>query len=397
MPNWQELESKYFMKTGRRQPITLVRGEGLKVWDEDGNEYLDFVAGIAVTGLGHCHPAIVSAIEEQSRTLWHVSNLFYTTPQIELAQLLVENSCLDEVYFQNSGTEANEAAIKLARKYGRVHLNGAYGVISTIDSFHGRTFAMVAATGQPAHQSIYTPLPQGFVNVPYNDIEAIMSATNQDTCAVMLEPIQGEGGVNVPSTEYLQQVRKWCDDRGLLLIFDEVQTGIGRTGNLFAYQHFGVEPDVMTLAKALGGGIPIGAIMAKKAASAFEPGDHGSTFSGNPLATGVALANMRYILENDVVGNARRVGERLKSQLEGLAAKHEMATEVRGMGLLLALALSSDAAGQIVNECRDNGLLVNPVRPNAVRMIPPLIVTNAEADKAISILDAALDKVAKEA
>ena len=397
MPNWQELESEYFMKTGRRQPITLVRGEGLKVWDEDGNEYLDFVAGIAVTGLGHCHPAIVSAIEEQSRTLWHVSNLYYTTPQVELARLLVENSCMDEVYFQNSGTEANEAAIKLARKYGRVHLNGAYEVISTMDSFHGRTFAMVAATGQPDHQNTYTPLPQGFVNVPYNDAEAIMSATSQDTCAVMLEPIQGEGGVNVPSTEYLQQVRKWCDDRGLLLIFDEVQTGIGRTGNLFAYEHFGVEPDVMTLAKALGGGIPIGAIMAKKASSAFEPGDHGSTFSGNPLATGVALANMRYILENDVVGNARRVGERLKGQLEGLVAKHDMATGVRGMGLLLALALNSDAAGRIVNECRDNGLLVNPVRPNAVRMIPPLIVTDADVGQAISILDAALDKVAKEA
>ncbi len=397
MPNWQELESEYFMKTGRRQPITLVRGEGLRVWDEDGKEYLDFVAGIAVTGLGHCHPAIVSAIEEQSRTLWHVSNLYYTTPQVELARLLVENSCMDEVYFQNSGTEANEAAIKLARKYGRVHLNGAYEVISTMDSFHGRTFAMVAATGQPDHQNTYTPLPQGFVNVPYNDIEAIMSATSQDTCAVMLEPIQGEGGVNVPSPEYLQQVRKWCDDRGLLLIFDEVQTGIGRTGNLFAYQHFGVEPDVMTLAKALGGGIPIGAIMAKKSASAFEPGDHGSTFSGNPLATGVALANMRYILENDVVGNARRVGERLKNQLEGLVEKHDMATEVRGMGLLLALALSRDAAVSIVNECRDNGLLVNPVRPNAVRLMPPLIVTDADVDQAISILDAALDKVAKEA
>lgn len=396
MPNWQELESKYFMKTGRRQPLTLVRGEGLKVWDEAGNEYLDFVAGIAVTGLGHCHPAIVSAIEEQSRTLWHVSNLYYTTPQIELAQLLVENSCMDEVYFQNSGTEANEAAIKLARKYGRVHLNGAYEVISTIGSFHGRTFAMVAATGQPDHQATYMPLPQGFVNVPYDDIEAIMSATTESTCAVMLEPIQGEGGVIVPSSEYLQQVRKWCDEKGLLLIFDEVQTGIGRTGNLFAYQHFGVEPDVMTLAKALGGGIPIGAIMAKKDASAFEPGDHGSTFSGNPLATSVALANMRYILEHDVVGNARRVGERLKGQLEGLVAKYDITTEVRGMGLLLAMALSSDAAGQIVNECRDNGLLVNPVQPNVVRLIPPLIVTDADADQAVSILDTALDKVAKD-
>ncbi|MCH8090103.1 MAG: aspartate aminotransferase family protein [Chloroflexi bacterium] len=396
MENLKEQEAKYFMSTGKRQPLTLVRGEGVKVWDDEGREYLDFVAGIAVTGLGHCHPAIVKAIEEQSRILWHVSNLYYTVPQVELAQLLVENSCMDEVYFQNSGTEANEAAIKLARKYGKVHLNGAYEVISAIDSFHGRTFAMVAATGQPAHQAIYTPLPQGFVNVPYNDIEALMSATSENTCAIMLEVIQGEGGVNVPSQDYLKQVRDWCDERGMLLIFDEVQTGIGRTGTLFAYQHFGVEPDVMTLAKALGGGIPIGAIMAKKAASAFEPGDHGSTFSGNPLATAVALANMRYILDNDVVGNARRSGEHLKGKLEGLVAKYDLATEVRGMGLLLALGLSEDVAGKIVDECRGRGLLVNPVRPNAVRTMPALIVTKAEVDKAVGILDSALEAVGKD-
>ena len=317
MVNWQELEAKYFMITGRRQPLTLVRGEGVRVWDEDGKEYLDFVGGIAVTGLGHCHPVLVEALQKQSQTLWHVSNLYYTIPQVELAQLLVENSCCDEVFFQNSGAEANEAAIKIARKHGKVNLNGAYEVISAMNSFHGRTFAMVAATGQPDHQATFTPLPQGFTNVPFDDIEAVISATSESTCAVMLEPIQGEGGVNVPSREYLQQVRDWCDQQNLLLIFDEVQTGIGRTGNLFAYEHFGVEPDVITLAKALGGGFPIGAVMAKKEASVFEPGDHGSTFSGNPLGTAVGAANMRYILENDVVGSARRVGERLRAGLEG--------------------------------------------------------------------------------
>ena len=314
MDRWQELESKYFMTTGKRQPITLVRGEGVRVWDSEGVEYLDFVGGWAVTGLGHCHPVIVKALEKQGRTLWQVSNQFYTVPQVELAELLVRNSCMDRIFIGNSGAEANEAAVKLARKYGKVHLDGAYEVITTLNSFHGRTLAMVAATGQPHYQEPYTPLPQGFINVPFDDVEAIMSATTENTCAVMLEPIQGEGGVNLPSQDYLKQVREWCDQQGLLLMFDEVQTGLGRIGTLFAYQQFGVEPDVMTLAKGLGGGIPIGAILAKEKASVFTPGDHGSTYGGNPLASAVALAATRYFLEEDVLGNVCRVGALLEGE-----------------------------------------------------------------------------------
>ncbi|MEE9199394.1 MAG: aspartate aminotransferase family protein [Dehalococcoidia bacterium] len=396
MDRWQELEAKYFMTTGKRQPITLVRGEGVRVWDVEGKEYLDFVGGWAVTGLGHCHPAIVKALEEQGRTLWQTSNQYYTVPQVELAELLVQNSCMDQVFFQNSGTEANEAAIKLARKYGKVHLNGAYEMITALESFHGRTFTMVAATGQPHYQESYTPLTPGFSYVPFNDIEAVMSATNENTCAIMIEPIQGEGGVNVPSKEYLRQLREWCDQRDMLLIFDEVQTGLGRTGELFGYQYFGVEPDVMTLAKALGGGIPIGAIMAKEKASVFTPGDHGSTFSGNPLATAVALANVRYILQNDVLGHVRKVSAHLTAKLEGLKTKFGFVKEVRGVGLLLAVGFDGEISGKVLAECNSRGLLLNAVRPNAIRLMPPLILTEADVDEGVGILESALEAVGKE-
>ena len=396
MDRWQELEAKYFMTTGKRQPITLVRGEGVKVWDGDGKEYLDFVGGWAVTGLGHCHPAIVKALEEQAHTLWQVSNQFYTIPQVELAELLVGNSCMDRVYICNSGTEANEAAVKLARKYGKVRLNGAYEVITALNSFHGRTLAMVAATGQPHYQEPYAPMPQGFVNVPFNDAEAIISSTTEHTCAVMLEPIQGEGGVNVPSEGYLKQIREWCDQRDLLLIFDEIQTGMGRLGSLFGYQHFGVEPDVMTLAKGLGGGIPIGAILANDKASVFTPGDHGSTFGGNPLASAVALAATRYLLENDVIDNVRRVGAYVKEKLEGLSSRLPVIREVRGVGLLLAVEFDGDISSKVVAECNERGLLLNAVKPNAVRLMPPLIITEAEMDQGVAILESALEVVGKE-
>jgi len=283
MNRWQELEQKYYMYAAKRLPVTLVRGEGARVWDDENREYLDFVGGWAVNILGHCHPVISQALEEQGRTLIQVSNQFYTIPQVELAQLLVENSCLDKVFLCNSGAEANEGAVKLARKYGKLHLNGAYEVITTLNSFHGRTLAMVAATGQAKYQEPYTPLPQGFVNVEYDNIEAIISATNPNTCAVMLEPVQGEGGVHMPSRDYLKNVRAWCDEKGLLFILDEVQTGMGRLGTLFGYQQYDVEPDVITLAKGLGGGVPIGAILAKEKASVFQPGDHGSTLGIMPL------------------------------------------------------------------------------------------------------------------
>ena len=305
MTNWHKLEQKYLMHTIERLPVTLVRGQGAKVWDDKDKEYLDFVGGLAVNSLGHCHPVVSQALDEQAKTLIQTSNHFYTIPQIRLAELLVQNSCLDKVFFCNSGAEANEGAVKLARRFGKLYLNGAFEVITTFNSFHGRTLAMVAATGQKNLQEPYTPLVSGFVNVEYNRIEAIKQATNSQTCAVMLEPIQAEGGVNVPSKGYLQKVRDWCDQKKILLILDEVQTGMGRTGTLFAYQQYGVEPDIMTLAKGLASGVPIGVVMAKKKADVFKAGEHGSTFGGNPLACAAAYAAVKFIIENDVTGQCR--------------------------------------------------------------------------------------------
>ncbi len=332
MTDWQELEHKYLMNTFKRSPLTLVRGEGARVWDDRGKEYLDFVGGWAVNVLGHTHPEIVNAVSEQARTLIQTSNQFYTVPQIRLAELLIENSCFDKVFFCNSGAEADEGAVKLARRYGRLHLDGAYEVITAMGSFHGRTLAMVAATGQPKFQEPYTPLPEGFINVEYDDMDAIKRAAVKKTCAVMLEAVQGEGGVNIPGGNYLKEVSSWCDEQGILLILDEIQTGMGRMGTLFAYQHYGIEPDIMTLAKGLGGGVPIGALLAKEKASVFGPGDHGSTFGGNPLTCAAGYATLKYILEHNVVENCRQVGNYLKVSLEGLKAKFENIVEVRGGG-----------------------------------------------------------------
>ncbi len=390
MSNYQELEKQYHMATSKRLPVTLVRGQGVKVWDDAGREYMDFVGGVSTNALGHCHPAIAAAVREQAETLIHTSNWFYTVPQLELARLLVENSCLDKAFFCNSGAEANEGAVKLARKYGKLHLNGAYEVISAINSFHGRTLAMVAATGQRRLQEAFTPLPEGFTNVEYDDIEAIRAATTDKTCAIMLEPIQGEGGVNVPSDDYLKEVRAWCDEKGLLLILDEVQTGIGRTGTLFAYQQFGVEPDIMALAKGLGGGIPIGAILAKEEASVFTPGDHGSTLGGNPLACAAGCAILKFILENGVVENSRRMGEHLLSRLRSMRQRFEHIVDVRGRGLLVAVEFDEDIAQDVVLACIEEGLLLNPVKPNSVRFMPPLIITEKEVDEAVAILEGVL-------
>ena len=390
MSNWQELEHKYFMPTFERTPITIVRGQGARVWDEDGREYLDFVGGWAVDSLGHCHPVVSEAVTEQVKTLIHTSNQFYTIPQIQLAELLVENSCLDKVFFCNSGAEANEGAVKLARRYGKHHLNGAYEVITANGSFHGRTLAMVAASGQAKFQEPYVPLPVGFINVEYNSVEAIKAATSIKTCAVMLEPVQGEGGVNLPDEGYLTAVRTWCDQRGILLILDEIQTGVGRTGTLFAYEQYGVEPDIMTLAKGLASGLPIGAILAKDSASVFTPGEHGSTFGGNPIACVAGYATLKFVIENDIAGNARRVGQYLASGLEGLKQKFPFITDVRGRGLLAAMEFSSDIAQSVVMACLKKGLLVNQLKPNALRFIPPLIISNREVDEALGILGKAL-------
>ncbi len=391
--NWPEVEAQLYLKTFRRIPVTIVRGEGTRVWDEQGRAYLDFVGGWAVNTLGHCHPVLIDAIERQARTLIHTSNQFYTVPQLELAEVLVKHSCLDRVFFANSGVEAAEGAVKLARRYGKLHLNGAYEVITASDSFHGRTLAMTAATAQQKYQQLYTPLPPGFVNVEWNDPQAIRDATTERTCAVMLEPVQGEAGVRIPGADYLREVRRWCDEKGILLILDEVQTGIARTGTLFGYEQTGVEPDILVLAKGLASGVPIGAFLAKERASAFQPGDHGSTFGGNPLACAAALAVVNYVIENDVPGHVRRVGSRFLDLLNGVVRDLSIAKEARGCGMLLALVLDRDVAEEVTLECVRQGLLINRVRPNTLRFMPPLITSDSDVDEAVTILRTVLASV----
>ncbi len=395
MTDWQKLENKIYMQTTVRVPVTLVRGEGARVWDDKGKEYLDFVAGWAVDSLGHCHPVIVKALNEQARTLVQTSNQFYTIPQVQLAELLVKNSCMDRAFICNSGLEANEGAVKLARRYGHLKLNGAYEVITTMQSFHGRSLAMTAASGQPNMHAPYVPLPEGFINVANNDIQAIKSATTEKTCAVMLEPIQAEGGVNLSDDDYLEKVREWCDRQGILLILDEIQTGIGRLGALFGYELYGIEPDIMTLAKGLGGGIPIGALLAKEKASVFAPGDHNSTFGGNPVTSAAACAVLKYVVDNDIPGNVKKVGRYLMEGLQKLMKKYSFITEVRGRGFLVAIEFDDDIAQDVLLACLEKGLLVNKLKPGAIRLIPPLIIGNKEVEQAIGILDEVFSGIIK--
>jgi predicted acetylornithine/succinylornithine family transaminase len=391
---WAESEKKYYMPVYERMPVTLVRGKGVNVWDDAGKRYLDFVSGIAVNSLGHCHPAVVSAINKQVRTLIHTSNLFYTTPQLELAELLVTHSAMKKAFFCNSGAEAVEGAVKLARRWGRLKLGGAYDVITATGSFHGRTLAMVAATGQPKFQKPYEPLPPGFVNVAFNDIDAIKKATTNNTCAVLLEPIQGEGGVNIPDPGYLKQVRAWCDQKGILLVLDEVQTGVGRCGTLFAYEQYGIEPDVMALAKGLAGGIPIGAVLATDKASVFARGDHGTTFGGNPLACAAGTAVLKYIIENDVPAHAKTMGELLLAGLTKLKNEFKIIKDVRGIGLLQAIEFDQDIAKGLALLCLEQGFLVNNLKPNLIRLIPPLVVQPADIAKALRLLKRCLKQAA---
>lgn len=390
MTDWRELESKLYMGVFRRTPLLIVRGEGSRVWDEKGKAYLDLVAGWAVNSLGHCHPVVVEALRKQAATLIQTSNQYYTIPQLELAQLLVDNSALDRVFFANSGAEANEGAVKLARKWGKLKLDGAYEVISTLKSFHGRTLSMVAATGKPAYQKDFTPLPAGFANIPYNDMAALEQATSEKTCAVLLEPIQGEGGVNIPDENYLSSVREFCSERNILLMLDEVQTGVGRTGTMWGYQQFGIEPDVMTLAKGLAGGVPIGAFLCKEEASVLAPGDHGSTFGGNPLACAAGTAVMRYIVDNDIPGHVQKVGAHLMDRLLGLKARHEEIIDVRGRGLLAAIEFSEEKTVELLALCLERGLLLNAVSPTILRLFPALTITKGEIDEAMEILEGAL-------
>jgi len=381
------------MQTARRVPITLVKGLGTKVWDDEGNEYLDFVAGIASDSLGHADTQLASIISEQAHKLIHVSNIFYSEPQIELAEMLVNNSALDQVFFCNSGAEANEAAIKIARKWGINNRNGAFEIIAANNGFHGRTMTTVAATGTPAYREPFGPPTPGFVFVDYDDIKQIMDATSEQTAAIMLEPIQGEGGINVPSLTYLQEVRSWCDDQGILLILDEIQTGMGRSGKLWAYEFAGIEPDIMTSAKGLAGGVPIGAVLAKNSACVLEPGDHGSTFGGNPLATAAGAHVIKRLINDGILENVVARGNQIQQRLEGLQDRHILVSGQRGVGLLRGLELSKNVSVDIVNASRSQGLLLNPVRPNIVRFMPPLTVTEDEIDKAIDIIDSVLQSL----
>lgn len=393
MTDWMELDRKYHMGTFKRVPVVLERGEGAWVWDDKGKKYLDFVGGWAVCGLGHSHPVMTKAIQEQAAKLIQVSQQFYTIPQYQLAEILMENSCLDKIFYGSSGSEATEGSVKLARRYGALKLNGAYEVITMLSSWHGRTLAMTAATGQPKGQEMYQPIPVGFKNVAFNDIDAIKQATTDKTCAVMIEPIQGEGGVNVPDDDFLRKVRAWCDEKGILLILDEIQTGIGRIGTLFAYEQYGVEPDIMALAKGLGGGMSISAFLCKDKANVFVPGNHGGTYCGNPLVCATGYAVVKYIIENDICSHVREVGAHLMQSLKELQKKHSVITDVRGKGLLLAIQFEKDISGNVLTACLEEGMLVNAVKPNAIRFMPPLIITNQEADTAVAILDKAIARV----
>jgi acetylornithine aminotransferase len=392
---WIARADKVIMKTYGRYPIVPVRGQGCELWDADGKRFLDFLAGVAVNNLGHCHPKVVKAIQEQAATLIHCSNYYHIPNQIELAELLCSRSFADQAFFCNSGAEANEAAIKLARKYSREKYGTErYEIITAAESFHGRTMATVSATGQAKVQKFFDPLLHGFKHIPFNDVAALKATIGPETCAVMLEPIQGEGGINIPSPDYFRAVRQLCDEHGLLLIFDEVQTGLGRTGKLFAHEHFGITPDIMTLAKALAGGAPIGTMLARgEVAAAFSPGTHGSTFGGNPLMTAAALAAVRALLEEGLLENAAAMGAYLVAELNRLQARFPFVREVRGIGLMVGMVLSIPG-GEIVKKGHARGVLLNVTQDTVLRFVPPLVVDKAQIDEMIAILAGIFEEVA---
>jgi acetylornithine aminotransferase len=391
------------MKTYGRFNLALQRGKGCRVWDTEGREYLDFVAGIATCTLGHAHPEMIKTVTEQINTLHHVSNLYYIPVQGELAQWLTEHSCADRAFFCNSGAEANEGAIKLARKYAHDKLNIDNPVILTAHaSFHGRTLATITATGQPKYQKGFTPLMPGFHCVPYNDIEALEKAiaeldkNERQVAAILLEALQGEGGIRPGDVAYFQRARELCDEKGILLILDEVQVGMGRSGKLWGYENLGIEPDIFTSAKGLGGGIPIGAMLCKSSCDVFEPGNHASTFGGNPFACAVALSVCQTIERENLLANVRERGEQLRAGLQAIAAKHpQKFVEVRGWGLINGLVLSEEwevASVDIVKAAIAEGLLIVPAGPKVLRFVPPLIVTAPEVDEALAALERAIAK-----
>jgi predicted acetylornithine/succinylornithine family transaminase len=388
--------SLYIMNTYKRFPVILRKGRGMKVWGADGKEYLDFVGGVAVNILGHCNPKVVIAIQKQAQRLLHVSNFYHIGPQIKLAKLLVQHTFADKVFFCNSGAEANEAAIKLARKYAKENISpDCFEIITAENSFHGRTLAALTATGQKKFQKGFEPLVPGFKHVPFNDIDALNKAITKETCAIMLEPVQAEGGVIVPHKDYLKEVRKICDEHNLLLILDEVQTGMGRTGKFFAHVHFGITPDIMTAAKGLGGGVPVGAMLATdKVASAFKPGDHASTFGGNPLVCAAAVATIETLLEDGfILDQCNRMSEYFIERLGNLRAKFpSLIVNVRGLGLLLGMELTRECA-PIVNECLELGVLINCTAEKVLRFIPPLIVQKKDIDQLVHVLEKVLGKL----
>jgi predicted acetylornithine/succinylornithine family transaminase len=383
--------TEYIINTYGERKLALVRGEGAYVWDADGNRYLDFLGGIAVNGLGHCHPVVVDAVTQQARTLIHCSNLYYIEPQVRLAKLLAQHSFADQCFFCNSGAEANEAAIKLARKVAHDRgFDGKYEIVTMTQSFHGRTLAAITATAQPKYHKGFEPLPTGFRYVPFNDLDAAKDAVTDSVCAVLVEPIQSEGGVNVAEPGYLDGLRALCDRHDALLVFDEVQTSMGRLGTLWGYESFGVVPDVLTMAKSLGGGVPIGALLTtKEIAASFGPGTHASTFGGNPLASAAACATFQYILDENLPARVAEVGAYLTERLLALKGEFPYIVGVRGRGLLQGLVVSVDAK-PLASRCIEEGLLTISTNDEVLRFLPPLIIGQEHVDEAVGILRRAL-------
>ncbi|MBI5124088.1 MAG: aspartate aminotransferase family protein [Candidatus Omnitrophica bacterium] len=385
------LYDKYIMNTYKRVPFCLEKAKGSKVWDCDGREYLDFFPGWAVSGIGHCHPLVAGAVAKQAKRLIHVSNNYYSLAQAELAKKIIEASFPGKVFFANSGAEANEAAVKLARLYG--HDKGRFEIITMTKSFHGRTLGMISATGQDKVKKGFEPLVEGFKHIPFNDIEALKEAINEKTIAVMFEPIQCEGGINIADKEYMKEVRKLCDEKDIVMILDEVQTGMGRTGEIFCFKNYGIVPDVMTLAKSLGGGVPIGACVAReKFQDVLTPGTHASTFGGSPLVSAAALAVFEAIKKGKLLQNTKKQGAYLRKRLEGLKKKHHFIKEIRSLGLVIGVQLGIKGE-DIYKKCLEDGLLINCTQDTVLRIMPPMTVSKNEIDKAVSILDKVLSKV----
>jgi len=380
---------KSILFTASRPDLIMTRGTGMYLWDTNGKSYLDFVGGWAVTSLGHSPAVITEALERQSRRLVNASPSFYNTSQLKFAQLLTDISCFDRVFFASSGAEANEGAIKLARKYGSLHRQGANEIITMVNSFHGRTLATMSATGKEKWADLFEPKVPGFIHVALNDLPALRSAITEKTCAIMLEPIQGEGGVFAADLAYMKALRTLCNELDILLIFDEVQTGLGRTGKLFAYEYYGIEPDVMTLAKGIGGGFPLAALLAKEKFNVFAAGDQGGTYSGQPLAMEVGYAVVNEIILKELSANAIRQGKYLQQQMQNIAQKWDL-RDIRGLGLLIAFDLPAEKGNEVVTTCLQHGLLINSPRPSTIRLMPPLIVTEADIDTMLERLIAAL-------